>query len=77
LDTDVCTARSLVLTDFIVPVNKDTRVGAVIADGEVVSLVSATTTQAILISHGGGCGLVEDALVQIVRHLDQVVEEGG
>jgi hypothetical protein len=77
LDTDICSSRSLVLTDFVVSVHKDTRVGAVIADSKVVRLISATTTKAVLISHGGGCSLVEDTLVEIVLHLDQVIKEGG
>jgi hypothetical protein len=76
LDTDVRGSRSLVLTDCIVSVDQDTRIGSVIADSEVVSLVSATTTKAILVSHSGGCGLVEDTFVEVVRILDQVVEEG-
>lgn len=66
----------MVLADCIVPVDKDTRIGGIIADREVVRLVCATTTKTILVSHGGGCGLVEDTLIEVVAHFDQIIEEG-
>lgn len=76
LDTDIGRSRSLVLTGFIVSVDEHTRVGGVIADCEVVRLKSATTTKTILVSDGGGRGLVEDTLIKVVGVLDQVVKEG-
>lgn len=65
------------MTDIIVPVSEDARVSGVIADGEMVSLVSATATKTVFVSHGSGCGLVEDTLIEIIRILDQVVKEGS
>jgi len=44
----------LILTDFVVSIDKDTRIGVVIADREVIGLVGTTTAKAILVSHGSG-----------------------
>ena len=44
----------MILTDFVVSVDKGTRIGAVIADREVVGLVGTTTAKAILVNHGSG-----------------------
>ena len=67
----------MVLADRVVSVDKDTTVGGIIADSEVVRLISATTAKTILVSNSGGRSLVEDTLVEIVLRLDQVIEEGS
>jgi len=54
LNTDIGGSRSLILTDFVVSIDKDTRIGVVIADREVIGLVGTTTAKAILVSHGSG-----------------------
>jgi hypothetical protein len=65
------------LTDIIVPVSQDAGVSGVVADGEMVSSVSATATKTVLVSHGSRCGLVENTLIEIIRILNQIVKEGS
>lgn len=76
LDTDVCGQATLFLTHFVVPVDENAGVGRIVGYGEVVSFVGATTAQTPLVGHSGVGVLVKDALVEIVFHDDQVVEEG-
>ena len=65
------------MTDLIVPISQDARVGGVVADSPVVSFVSATATKTVFVSRSGGCGLIENTLIEIILILDQVVKEGS
>lgn len=65
------------LTNIVVPIDKDTWVGAVIADGKVVSLSSASANKTVLVSHSSGCVGVEDTLLEVGSRFEQIIEEGG
>jgi deoxycytidylate deaminase len=67
----------LILTDIIVSIDKDTGVGAVIADGKVVSLGCAGANKAVLVGHSSSCVAVEDTLVEVGSRFEEVIEEGS
>lgn len=77
LDTNGCTSRSLILTNIVVSIHKDSRIGTVIADRKVVSLCCASANKAILVSDSSGRVAVEDTLVGIGSRLEKIIEEGG
>lgn len=77
LDTNGRTSRSLSLANVVVSIDKDTGVGAVIADGKVVSLGCAGANKAVFVSHSSSCVAVEDTLVEVGSRFEEIIEEGG